>query len=170
VDAITLFRPSTGGFALSDDVMKTTVLPFLQQGGLVLIAGNGNMPLDKWFGASAAVKWSGWKIDPNRKSTFTLDGDWQKIPNDLSRALKTGVTPASGFLPASDSWQILAKMRMANGDDMPYLLRLKIGKGALILTSSNFGYGGGYEMFGNQNPANAAKLVDNLLANLKDSK
>jgi hypothetical protein len=167
VDAITLFRPSTGGFALSDDVIKTTVLPFLQQGGLVLIAGNGNMPLDKWFGSDAAVKWSGWKIDPNRKSTFVLDGDWQKTPNDLSRVLKTGVTPASGFLPVSDSWQILAKMRMANGDDMPYLLSLKIGKGTLILTSSNFGYGGGYEMFGNQNPANAAKLVDNLLAETK---
>ena len=109
------------------------------------------------------MKRSGWKIDPNRKSTFVLDGDWQKTPNDLSRVFKTGVTPASGFSPASDSWQILAKMRMANGDGMPYLLRLKIGKGALILTSSNFGYGGGYEMFGNQNPANAAKLVDNLL-------
>jgi len=170
VDAITLFNPSGGGFALSDATMTNTVAPFIKKGGLVLIAGYGNKPLEKWFGLDAAAKWGGWKIDPNRKSTFVAEGDWQKIPHDLSRALQSGVTPASGFEPLSDKWEVLAKMRMKDGSEMPYLLRLKIGKGALILTSSNFGYGGGYEMFGNQNTANAAMLVDNLLAGLRNTK
>jgi hypothetical protein len=169
-EVISFFHPSTGGFALSDDVIKTTVLPFLQQGGLVLVSGNGNIPLDKWFGADAAVKWGGWEIDPNRKSTFSLEGDWQRIPNDLSDVIKNGVTPASGYQPLSDDWQVLAKMPMADGTEMPYLLRLKVGEGTLVLTSSNFTYGGGYEMFGTQNPANAAKLVDNLLAQMREEK
>lgn len=166
-DAITLYHPGTGGFALPDDVMKKTVLPFLQQGGLVLVAGNGKIPLDKWFGKDAAVKWSGWKIDLNRKSTYALGSDWQTTPNDISKVIARGTTPASGFEPLSDAWQVLAKMRMKDGTEMPYLLRLKVGKGELVLTSSNFGYGGGGEMFGSMNPGNAAKLVDNLLADTR---
>jgi hypothetical protein len=162
-DAITLLHPSTGSFTIPNDVMQNTVLPFLKNGGLVLIAGGGTKPLDKWFGADAAVRWGGWEIDPVRKSTFALDGDWQKTPNDISKVIKTGLTPGSGFEPLSDKWEVLAKIRMNDGTEMPYLLRQKIGKGTLILTSSNFSYGGGYEMFGNQNPGNAAKLVDNLL-------
>lgn len=169
-EVISFFHPSTGGFALPEDMMIDTVLPFLQQGGLVLVSGNGNIPLDKWFGADAAVKWGGWEIDPNRKSTFSLEGDWQRIPNDLSDVIKNGVTPASGYQPLSDDWQVLAKMPMADGTEMPYLLRLKVGEGTLVLTSSNFTYGGGYEMFGTQNPANAAKLVDNLLAQMREEK
>ena len=59
---------------------------------------------------------------------------------------------------------------MEDGDEMPYLLRTKIGKGTLILTGSNLGYGGGFEMFGSMNPGNAAKLVDNLLAQTREEK
>lgn len=164
VDAITLFHPSGSDFALSDDTMINTVLPFIKKGGLVLISGYGNKPLEKWFGADAAAQWSGWSIDVNRKSTFVAPGNWQSAPNDLSKVLQNGVTPASAFTPLSEKWQVLGKLRMKDGSEKAYLMQLKIGEGKLVLTSSNFGYGGGFEMFGNQNPDNCAKLVENLLA------
>jgi len=167
VDAISLFYPGGGVFQLSDDVIQNDIVPFVTNGGLLIVSGYGNKPLDKWFGADAAVKWDGWKIDPNRKSTFVADGDWQTAPSDLSKVLQNGITPASGFTPQSDKWEVLAKMRMKDGSESAYLMRQKIGKGTLVLTSSNFGYGGGFEMFGAQNPDNCAKLVDNLLADMR---
>src|SRR5690606_13796451 len=69
VDAVTIYYPGSSS-ALSEDTMTNFLLPFMEKGGLVLFAGYGNKPLEKWFGADAAVKWGGWKIDPNRKSTF----------------------------------------------------------------------------------------------------
>ena len=163
-DAISFLYPSTGGFQISDDTVRGIVVPFVKNGGLLLIAGSGGgRALQKWFGPDAAVKWDGWKIDPNRKSTFVADGSWQTVPGDLSKILKNGVTPASGFTPQSEKWEILGKIRMLDGSESAYLLRQKIGKGELVLTSSNFGYGGGNEMFGSANPNNAAMLLDNLL-------
>ena len=58
----------------------------------------------------------------------------------------------------------MAKPRMADETELPYLMRMDVGQGTLYLTSSNLGYGGGHEMFGSQNPTNAAMLIDNLLA------
>jgi hypothetical protein len=54
---------------------------------------------------------------------------------------------------------------MKSGEEVPYLLRRKVGQGTLVITGSNFGYGGGHEMFGSMNPGNAAMLLDNLLSN-----
>ena len=47
-------------------------------------------------------------------------------------------------------------------------MQMEIGRGLLVLTSSNFGYAGGHEMFGHLNPANATMLVDNLLTNHRE--
>ena len=59
---------------------------------------------------------------------------------------------------------MLASEKMNSGEEAAYLLRAKIGKGTLVVTSSDMGYAGAAEMFGNMNPENAAELVDNLLA------
>src|SRR5690606_9956997 len=56
-EALTLYHPSTGGFELSPEIMQNSVLPFMENGGLVLIAATGNLPLDTWFpGLGATVK------------------------------------------------------------------------------------------------------------------
>jgi len=52
---------------------------------------------------------------------------------------------------------------MKNGEEHPYLLRAKAGKGLVVLTSSDLGYVGGWEMFGRQHSVNAANLIENLL-------
>jgi len=164
-DALTLYHPSTGGFDLSPEVMQNTVLPFLQNGGLVLIAATGNLPLDQWFPAlGATVKWSGWTMAPMRRTSSSKDGGWQTQPHDLSNVIEKKLAPGSAYQPTSGNWEILASQKTETGEDIPYLLRLKVGKGTLIITSSNFGYGGGAEMFGSANPDNAAMLLDNLLA------
>ena len=107
---VVIVHAAGAGFQLTDAEINSTLQPFLQNGGMVLVAGYGAIPLDKWFGANAAVQWSGWKINTVRKSTFSLDGNWQHQPNDLSNVIKNGVTPSSGFQPLSDSWQVLAKL------------------------------------------------------------
>lgn len=163
-EAIVLRRPITGGFGLSDQFMEEKIAPFLRDGGLILLATGGNIPLQKWFGIEPGVNWSAWKIDVNRKTVTHDNGDWQRKPNDIAKVIAGRLTPASGFKALSDEWKVLATMRMADGEEMAYLLTRKVGKGTLILTSSNFGYGGGHEMFGNQNPQSAAQLLDNLLA------
>jgi len=164
-EAVTLYHPSNGGFELPTELMQETVLPFMQNGGLVLIAATGNLPLDKWFpDLGATVKWSGWTMAPTRRTSSSKDGNWQTEPHDLSTVIDKRLAPGSAYIPTSGDWQILANQKNKAGEEVPYLLRLKVGTGALVITSSNFGYGGGVEMFGSGNPDNAAMLLDNLLA------
>ncbi len=56
----------------------------------------------------------------------------------------------------------MARMRMQDSTEKPYLLNQKNGAGMLVLSSSAMGYSGGYEMFGNRNTLNIVNLVENL--------
>ena len=162
-DAIVLHAAGEG-FVLTTEFIEEKIRPFLRNGGLVFISSYGQRPLEKWFGDDAAVKWSGWDISTDRVTASHNNGDWQRVPHSLEKVISGGVTPSSGFTPLSDKWEVLASLTMKNGDVVPYLLRTKIGEGTLVLTASDFGYGGGHEMFGSLNAANAAMLLDNLLA------
>jgi hypothetical protein len=164
-DVIVLRHPS--GARLSDEV-ATRLRPFVEEGGLLLIAATGPLPLDQWFGEKAAVEWSGWGYHPNRVTAWYHYGDWLRNPHALESVIQKRTTPGTGYQPLSDEWTVLAKMRMADDRLFPYLMQMEIGRGLLVLTSSNFGYAGGHEMFGHLNPANATMLVDNLLTNHRE--
>ncbi|MGI6611024.1 MAG: DUF4838 domain-containing protein [Limnochordia bacterium] len=161
-DVVVLRHPS--GSRLSDEFANDHLGPFLQKGGMVLMAATGAIPFERWFGPGAAVQWGGWGIHPNRVTAWHDNGGWQRQPHALSTVIEKRLTPSSGYRPLTDAWSVMARMRMSNDELLSYLLRLDIGEGILYLTSSNLGYSGGHEMFGSQNPANAAMLIDNLLA------
>jgi len=160
-DLLLLRRPGT--FALSNEFLSGPVRTFLENGGVVVVSAYAEVPLDQWFGPTAAVKWSGWAIDENRITRSSTSGVWQQKPHDITGIIRNGLTPANAYLPRSDAWEVLANLKMKNGEDHPYLLRQRIGKGTLVLTSSDMGYGGGHEIFGNQNPQATAMLLENLL-------
>ncbi|MGI6082381.1 MAG: DUF4838 domain-containing protein [Limnochordia bacterium] len=161
-EVVVLRHPS--GSRLSDELMNDHLKPFLQDGGMVLIAATGAIHFEKWFGSESGVQWSGWAIHPNRVTAWHDYGEWQRQPQNLTTVIEKRITPSSGYRPLTDSWTVMARLRMADETEAPYLMRLEVGKGTLYLTSSNLGYGGGHEMFGSQNPTNAAMLIDNLLA------
>lgn len=161
---VVILRAAGAGFTLPGKFITEKIQPFVRNGGLVLVSGYGLIPLDEWFGPEAAAKWDGWDIDLNRHTTSQLEGNWDHQPNDLSDVIKNSITPSSGFTPVAKGWEVLASEKMNSGEEVAYLLRTKIGKGTLVVTSSDMGYAGAAEMFGNMNPGNAAKLVDNLLA------
>src|SRR5690606_8214640 len=94
-------------------------------------------------------------------------GSWQWQPHALQDVIRNRITPASAYRPLSDAWEVLAKLRMADDEEIPYLMRQDLGKGQSVLTSSNLGYSGGHEMFRSLNTRNAAMLVDNRLADLR---
>lgn len=158
-----VFHASGAGMLLSEKFVTENLQPFLRNGGLILVSSYGQWPFEKWFGDEAAVKWSGWELDPTRHTTSHTDGDWIGKPHALVDTVAGGYTPSSGFSPVAEGWEQLAKQKMQNGEETAYLLRRKIGAGTLILTSSDFGYGGGGEMFGSMNPASAAMLLNNFL-------
>ena len=164
-DVLVLHHP--GGAYVSPGTAEHVIKPFVMGGGLLVVAANGAVPLDQWFGQGAAVQWSGWDIHPFRRSTWSAPGSWQWQPHALQDVIRNRITPASAYRPLSDAWEVLAKLRMADDEEIPYLMRQDLGKGQLVLTSSDLGYGGGHEMFGSLNTRNAAMLVDNLLADLR---
>ncbi len=152
------------GFALAEDDVRQKLMPWVEAGGTLIISACNSIPWQNWFENEAlAVQWSGWEIDPDRSSVEFSDGAWSSEPNDLREVLAHGVTPSSGFRPLGDGWETLATLRMRDDTEpVPYLLRARHGKGQLILTSSDMGYGGGHELFGNQNPKQVASLIENL--------
>ncbi len=152
-------------FALSQNTFTTVIRPYLEKGGFVLVVSSRQTPLQQWLGESTAVNWSDYgKLTANRKTTQRANGNWQQTPHSLETALARASTPTTAFEPQGTQWESLATLAVSDGRDLPYLLRQKIGEGTLVLTSSNFGYSGGHEIFGSSNPGNAAKLLDNLLA------
>lgn len=160
---VLLIRYTSGtGFALTSAFMSAQVKTFIQNGGVVILTANGAIPVDQWFTGTPAVQWSGSAYDPLRKSTYVLPGNWLTVPNDITTVLNNGVTPASGYTPLTAGWETMAKMRMQDATEKPYLLSQKISSGMLILSSSAMGYSGGYEMFGNRNTGNIVSLVENL--------
>lgn len=161
-DVLMIRYTSTPAFALSSSFMSTQIKNYLLDGGIVIITGNGAVPVNLWFSGTPAVQWSGSAYDPLRKSTYVLHGTWLTTPNNITTIVNNGVTPTSGYSPLSTGWETMAKMRMQDTTEKPYLLSQKVGSGLLILSSSAMGYSGGYEMFGNRNTLNIVKLIENL--------
>jgi hypothetical protein len=163
-DAIVLNALTPQDAESLDNAMKNVIVPFVKSGGLLLITGHSNIPLENWFGVDAAMGWTDVVAENSqRKSTFVAKGKWITSPNDLSKIVETVTTPRFGYRPTSEKWEALAKVRMKDGEDSDYLMRQEFGKGRIIVTSSDFGYQGGWEMFGDRRIQNAPKLMENLL-------
>lgn len=163
-NAFFLLAYNTGkDFTLSSAYMQTVVRPWLESGGKMLVAGIGPIPFDKWFQENdLKVQWSGWKASPYRVSASVADGEWKLKPNNLATTLEKRLTPPSGFTSSGDRWETLATITLNDGSPAAYLLRTRIGKGTLYLTSSSMGFSGGSEMFGSLRPDNVFKLIENL--------
>ncbi|MBC9929395.1 DUF4838 domain-containing protein [Chitinophaga qingshengii] len=164
---VLLIRYTTAKFKLSTAYMSGKINDFMQNGGVVILTANGDIPVNTWFTGTPKVDWSGSAFDPIRKSIYVREGTWLDSTNNINTVIKAGVTPASGYMPADTTpgvgWQIMASMKMQDATAKPYLLIQKKGQGMLVLSSSAMGYSGGYEMFGNRNTLNIVKLAENLL-------
>lgn len=162
-DIVSLFYGSGTGFNLSRAFFRDEVRPFVESGGVVILGGSNAMPVDEWFDdPELALKWSGWEIARPRLSEDVREGKWLVQPNDLRKLFSTATTPSSSYAPRGEGWTPLASLLMRNGATVPYLLACRLGKGLLIVTSSNWGYGGGYEIFGHRNSENIVKLMENI--------
>jgi hypothetical protein len=123
--------------------------------------------VNKWFPEAPAVKWSGSEPVQFRKTSFLQPGNWQSFPNDMAQSLNKGLPPNKVYRPVSAGWETLAAIPMSSGDTAPFLLRKKIGKGWLVLTSAPMGYEGGFELLSGRNAVNVVKLIENLQADGK---
>ena len=151
------------GIKLDPEFFRKNVLPKVEKGALLLFASWGELPLDRYFGkADFAVNWSGWKVDPRRKSLNVKEGKWQNAPHDLRHILKNSLTPSNGYLPAVEGkWENYGSLKMADGKVFSFLLVRRYGKGLIVLTSADFGMSGGGAMFGSRKEQ-SAKLLGNL--------
>ncbi len=151
------------GIKLSPEFFRKSVLPRLENGALVLFASWGELPLADYFGRPEfAVKWSGWQIDPARKSINVKPGAWQTVPDDISHILRTSLTPANGYLPENPAgWGNYGSLKMKDGSLYSFLLVRKVGKGLLVLTSADFGMAGGGAMFGSRK-FQSVRLLNNF--------
>src|SRR5690606_35959697 len=118
-DVLVVHHP--GGAYVSSGTVEHVIKPFVMGGGLLVVAANGAVPLDQWFGQGAAVQWSGWDIHPFRRSTWSAPGSWQWQPHALQDVIRNRITPSSAYRPLSDAWEVLAKLRMADDEEIPYL-------------------------------------------------
>ena len=148
-----------------------SVLPALQNGALVIFSGWGSLPVDKYFNdPRLKLKWSGWKVDRGRKSFNVKSGSWLTSPENIEKLLKRGITPSSAFQPVTPGvWDELAQLKLKDGSFGSFLLTARIGKGMVVVTSGDFGFGGGLTMFG-KNISQTVKLVRNLYHHLNNSK
>lgn len=161
-DAAVLLLRST---ALSNSFYLNEIKNYIEKGRVVIISTASNIAIDQWFPGTPKTIWSGNnKNIGSSKSSYQLPGKWQTYPNNISNELKIRPNPVTAFSAQSDGWRELLKMPMKDGTDQPFLLSRRIGNGLLVLTSSNMGYSGGYEVFGSRNITNAVKLVENFVA------
>ena len=151
--------------AATADFFSKKVYPALKNGALVICFGYGSgFAPDKFFNDPALkLKWSGWRIDKSRKSYDVLPGKWQTDPCDLRPALFRTLTPASGWYPQNPAaWKNHGKVKIVDGTFASFLLSTKVGKGTLVVSSTDFGFSGGHVMFGNKNKDQAVMLLRNL--------
>lgn len=161
--ALLIRYPGNKTFSLSPAFMKSVLQHYVEQGGLLILVANSEIPVHQWFPDTPPVTWAGFKHAPVRKSAYSLPGLWQTTPNDLAEILVKGVTPPAGYLPQSAGWDVLATIHQQQETaTTPWLLTKRIGKGLLVLTSAPMGYSGGFEMLGNRNTQNVVKLIENL--------
>ncbi len=159
--------PHTGK-PLSGD---TKVLKWkLEDGALVVFTGYGALPLEQWFGdPSMALQWSGWEVGADRRTVTVLPGQWSTAPADLTESIRTLMSPSNGYRPAMPgAWMALATLQMQDGSEMPYLLARRVGRGLLVVTGADFGFGGGYVFLGSDTIHTVPMLLDNLRHNFID--
>jgi hypothetical protein len=151
------------GSKIKPEFYAEQVLPALENGAVVLFSSYGVLPLEKWFAKpELQLKWSGWGIDPERKTVDIMPGKWQTEPSNLENLLKSGLAPANGYLPVNpEGWDNRASLKMKNGEKFSFLLTRKVGKGLLAVTSADFGLGGGHALFGSDKKQ-SIMLLNNL--------
>ena len=154
----------TPGAAIPADFWSSYVLPLLREGALVLFTGYEKLPLDRYFqDPELALKWSGWEIDPARRTYDLRPGDWLTTPDNLAAVFQKGISPANGYLPERPGrWQSLASMKMKNGTLYSYLLVCRVGKGLLAVTSGDFGLAGGENAVFGSRQEQSLMLINNL--------
>jgi hypothetical protein len=152
---------------IPEKFFRKDIRRFIKKGGMLILAGSSDIPVNKWFPEAPAVKWSGSEPVQFRKTSFLQPGNWQSFPNDMAQSLNKGLPPNKVYRPVSAGWETLAAIPMSSGDTAPFLLRKKIGKGWLVLTSAPMGYEGGFELLSGRNAVNVVKLIENLQADGK---
>ncbi len=152
------------GMQLSKDHWQQHVIPYLKDGGRVIISGSDRVPLRRWLPLEGAEVEGSGRIDPLRRTASLAEDAWLREPNNLESIMRSGRTPPAAFTPLNDSWKVLASCQLQDEGEAAYLLQRAVGDGFVFLTSSGLGYGGGYEMFGHRNVKNAFQLLENLFA------
>ncbi|MGN6164490.1 MAG: DUF4838 domain-containing protein [Flavisolibacter sp.] len=160
-DAGTLLLRYDKSWNLSDGFLSKEINDYLKKGRVVVITATNDLPVEKWFDVPA-VKWTGNKNTPTRRSSFVLDAGWLDRPNKLAAVFGRSLTPQSAFVPSTQGWTVVSKINLKDGTSQPFLLTKQVGKGLLVLTTSFMGYNGGYEMFGSRNMGNVVRLMGNL--------
>lgn len=168
--AVLILRYSSTSVLFNNEFYLNEVTSYLNKGRMVVVTTARDIPIDEWFPETPPVQWTGnSKNLSGARATYFAAGAWQTYPNDIRTDIRNRPTPVTAYDVEGDGWRILMKMPMKDGNDHPFLLTKRVGKGLLVLTSSNMGYSGGYEMFGSRNITNAVRLIENLNAELKAS-
>lgn len=156
------YKEDANGSILSHDFYQDKIIPFIEKGRVVILTGASDNVNDLFPGLPD-VTFKGDTVLPHN-TVSTAAGNWLTVPNNLNQIF-SNITPVpyKAYNPAS-GWRSMANRQMLSDPEMPYLLSHPIGDGILVLTTSNLGYGGGYEIFGSKRLLNVVKLVENLRA------
>lgn len=159
----------TRGVALPESFNKK-LLRDMQNGALVMFMCWGELELEKYFNDQTfKLEWSGWKIDPKRKSFNVLPGDWQTKPCDMRDLVNKGMTPANGYRPVTQGKFVsMGELKMQDGSFYSFLLTRKVGKGMLVVCSGDYGMAGGVAMFGSRKNQ-SIMLLENMYQYMLDN-
>ena len=141
------------------------ILPKLENGAIVIFSSYGYLPLHRYFSMpELTLHWSGWDIDPERTIHDLSAAGWLKTPRNLSEILKNCRTPASGYRPQKkEGWENIGSIRMKNGQLYSCFLVRPVGRGLLVVLSSDFIGWNTEKAILSGNPEQALILVENLL-------
>jgi hypothetical protein len=130
------------------------LLPAVKSGAVVLFDAYGEPDLDKYFQIpDFYLGFNDWDLHPLRQTTFIATNSFANTPDDLSKVL--GHTPPGVFMPREPKkWEVLARQKMKDNREEPYLLARPYGKG-MVVVSGLIGYAKG--------PDQAVSLLNNLL-------
>ncbi len=164
IDAVLLRYPKQNKkFHLSDAFMRNGLKDYLEKGGCVILQAEGGLPLEKWLPATGLkMRWTA-KLERPYRIVTLADGSWRQTPNSLENTLKIGPTPRNavtkgGYVIESGDVMPLATVALGGGGEAVWLVRVKVGKGTLYVTTANLGYWSQY-----QNHQYVARLIDNLV-------
>lgn len=155
------FRHPQGPNKVPAGYWENHLAPAVRNGALAVFVSYWNIPLDQYFqDPSLKVKVVACSGVPlaGRISTFIAPGDWSNKPHNLLGRLKTGITPAYGFVPAdAAAWTVLATAPSGSSSPFPYLLTRRYGKGMIVLGGDSI-------------PISPAKMLENFVWHHEHSK